>query len=257
MGIFILFLAAISGHSYADTPHMGVLEEIPLNNVFIPANGYDDNDDVGIVTDGVLPTSCYSIGPVIVDTDAAKRLFRVHQMAYHDQSGYCQSPNSVPSAYKRPVPFTREFQLGQLAAADYQIIFTKLRMTQGQRKFTVAVAPTRSVDSLPYAVVTGIDLPDWQRVGGAVDPVLTGVLTSSCAHLNTDVSILDEGDVFVALPTQTFDDVAPSTPVKCTDTFTPFRLPVHLGTPATGRYLLHARSMGGKAVNKVFGVFQD
>jgi hypothetical protein len=230
-------------------------EEIPVDRVFIPATGFDDNDNVELVTDGLLPNGCYTIGPAQWDMSSDGRTIHVHQFAHHDLTGYCADEILMPTGVKRAMPFTVEVPVGQLATGDYHIKYNQRKGATGDRAFNVTAALTRTVDSLPYALVTGIELPDYLRSGTEVTPVLTGILTSTCARLNPGVSILNEGDVFVALPTQT--DIPSKSEKVCNDVITPFRLPISLGQPGEGRYLLQARSMNGKAVNKTFSVFTD
>src|SRR5579859_3351212 len=187
---YFLGLCLLLNPTQAFTASPPQWEEIPVDHVFIPTTGFDDNDNIEFVTDGLLPDGCYTIGPVKWDKGPDGHTLRVRQFAHHDVTGYCADEIRMPTGVKRAMPFTVEVSVGQLSAGDYHIIYNKRKSQTGDRAFSVVRAPTRSIDDFPYALVTAIELPDYLRSGQEVAPVLTGILTSSCAYLNPIVKVL-------------------------------------------------------------------
>jgi len=43
--------------------------EVPVGHVFVPAVGYDDNDNIEIMFDGILPNGCYAVSDYHADVD--------------------------------------------------------------------------------------------------------------------------------------------------------------------------------------------
>lgn len=209
----------------ADAPG---LVAVPVTSVFVPV-GFDDNDEAQIVLDGMLPNTCYRLAHTEVEPTADG--FVVRQMARRF-GGIC-----IPSF----VPFWMEVSLGRLTAGDY-----KIGVIEGPAATTlsVAAAPTSSQDDFLYAPVQ--DLVVERNSDGRWVAQISGRLPSSCLSLK-ETRVLDQGHVLVLLP------ILEQSDVDCATEDRPWSESVLLPELAeAGQYLVHVRSMSGKAVNTVF-----
>jgi hypothetical protein len=208
------------------------LVEVPLDQVFIPASGFDDNDFVEAVVAGELPTPCHRLDRLeVVKRNTAE--LRLKQWARLETSGPC-GDGDLPDG---PVPFTSVVSLGGLAAGEYSLNYTAHAAGQARRAFLVAVAPTSQIDSHDYAAVTQIEMPD---------------LISSCQKLKLPLQVSREADVLVLLPILEQSATGDSSP--CQPIRKPFQASFTLPALSRGSYLLHVRSRDGKSQNRVFHV---
>jgi hypothetical protein len=222
--------------------------EIPVEALFAPLQGFDDNDNVQVVLHGTLPNSCYSLGEYKVEKTAGSDKVRIRQFAYKKKDGYCAEGQSIPDHLAMSIPFTTEVPIGQLPAGNYEINYFQRGETPGSARRSLGVirATTPNVDNLPYAAVSNIASPDVFNGAENVSVKLNGVLNSSCTHLEDKVLVTQEDDVFVIRPQVRVDQG-----VYCMQVLIPFELNLNLGKAKPGHYLVHVRSMNGKSVNRV------
>ena len=220
--------------------------EFPVGHVFVPSEGYDDNDNVEIVLDGILPNGCYAVSDYSATVDPVSKQIVPHLFVAHRTDSLCKDGNHLSSALLSPVPYTLEIALGNLNLGEYNVIDYHPGLPPEERKFQVAAATAVGVDDMPYAAVSSIWIPDTVRGDLNIDARLIGVLTSSCSSLSKLI-VKRLGDVFVVLPTLTFWDN-----LMCNISKLPFNRSISLGAPGEGRFLIHARSMSGHSVNRVF-----
>jgi hypothetical protein len=226
--------------------------EIPVEQVLSPAFGFDDNDQVMVVLHGWLPNACYSLADSRVEREADSHRMKIHQFATLRGDGICATDSGTPGK-KMPehlllaVPFNQEVPIGRLPVGDYQFQIES-RQSTPMRALTVSKALTPSVDSLPYAMVSGASVADITQAGKEVEVTVSGLLNSTCTEVADEIEVKKVGDVFVVLPTLRVKEGA------CAQVLLPFERKVKLGKPEAGRYLVHVRSMNGRAVNKVIEV---
>lgn len=220
--------------------------EVPVGRVFAPPQGYDDNDNIEVVIDGYLPNNCYRIDKTEI-LRVAENGFSVRQYAVVDREGICASSGNLPPSFSNIVPFTIEASLGQLKSGNYQVTFSRGGASAATRSFRVDRAASASVDSLPYAAVSNAYVGDIVRGDAGVQAMVSGVLTSSCSELNEEIIVRRIDDVVMVLPT-----VKTKPGMMCQFMLRPFERMVDLGKLEEGRYLVHVRSMNGKAVNRTF-----
>jgi hypothetical protein len=226
--------------------------EIPLTRVFIQPQGYDDNDNVEIIVDGQLPNVCYTLEKQEVTQDPVTHEFRVRQRAIHRLDGICAQEGSDSPQLQTLVPFTESVDLGQLPAGPYRLSYASSTGEDRSRDFEVAVATATTADSLPYAMVTELSVSDIATTAEATVATIHGILNNSCYSFNDEVRVERQGDVIVLLPTVTVRSTGP-----CLMYVRPFSKRIDLGTLAAERYLLQARSMNGKSLNRVFAVLPE
>ncbi|MBP7844980.1 MAG: hypothetical protein KA116_09195 [Proteobacteria bacterium] len=223
--------------------------EIGVARVFIPANGFDDNDTVEAVLDGELPNSCFALEKSVVDVNAAEKTITVHQFAIRVTAGICdpKEVQDVPQLMT-PVPYSVTVTVGQLAAGNYKINFAPNSTQNKIRNFKVDVAKVPSIDSRPYAKVTQVIVDDIIGDKDNVKVEIRGVLNNSCYELDR-IDVDTQDDVTILLPTVTVKR-APT----CLMVLRPFTATVDLGAMGAAHRMIHVRSAEGKSLNHTFQV---
>ena len=150
---------------------------------------------------------------------------------------------------KMLVPFMQEVSVGHLPAGDYRFEFNLTGSQSGRRALNVARNASPTVDTLPYAAVSGVQARDVVMSLEHLWVTVSGVLNSTCTSLDEKVRVMREKDVLVVLPT-----VKVRHGVLCAQIMVPFQKRIDLGVLDPGIHLIHTRSMNGKAVNKVVNV---
>lgn len=245
----LTFTALISGIPHGNLWAMGVEseKELKIGQAFIAPEGFDDNDNVQVVLDGMLPNLCYELGRTKVNVDRHQHLIRIQQFAVKKNIKGCEEEAAWP------VPFQQEVFLGQLPAGQYSIDYSQ-KDKEAKREFKVirAQAPG-SVDETLYAPITNVFIPEMTYATDEGEVALTGVLPSPCLALYPEkIQVRKFNDVIVVLPELT--RLAGANDPQCTYVLSPLNVVAPLGSLTPGRYLLHVRSMTGRAVNRVFTV---
>lgn len=221
--------------------------DIPLRGVYVPKNGFDDNDRVEAVLAGELPSPCYTLERAYAEKMPDGRGFRVHQVAWKWNSGACATGDLIED----PVPFTTPVMLGQLATNSYEISFLKQWGGTGKAEFGVERSKTDEIDNFSYALVRDIVMEEGYKEGTEVTAELRGLLPNKCSEF-ADPTIQVQGDVIVVLPilktTQQAGGCGPSP--------RPFKHTIRVANLKPGRYLMHVRSRGGNAVYQEFAVLE-
>jgi hypothetical protein len=242
----ILFCANLA---FSLSAHETESVEVPIQRVFIPAHGYDDNDSIEAVIEGELPNFCYSLGRAEVSKPTGEGFISIRQYALKQTGGICADSEQDLPQLKTTVPFTDTVSLGQLKSADYQLRFFPAQQKPAERGFHVAAATAKTVDTLPYASLSQISVPDYFPEGHNVLVEVRGTLNNSCYELADKVEVKRMDDVSVLLTTVEIERAEP-----CLMVVRPFTVMVNLGELPAGRHLVHARSMHGKALNRVVTV---
>jgi hypothetical protein len=224
--------------------------EIPVEALLAPITGFEEKNVIQVVLYGYLPNSCYTLSDSTVER-VSDSTFEVRQFALHDTGGMCADEASMPAHARMIVPFTQEVSIGHLAAGTYRFEWSKSGDGHPVRTLVVSHNVSPTTDTLPYAAVSAAKAQD---VISSLQPVvvtLSGVLNSTCTHLNKQVRVIHEDDVLVLLPTVRVD-----TGVMCGQVMIPFETRIDLGPLPPGIRLIHVRSMNGRAVNKVINVMK-
>ncbi len=220
--------------------------EVAVETLLAPTVGYEQKNNIQVVLYGELPNKCYSLDEYQVEKSADLKIVRVRQYAQREDSGMCADPAHLPEDWKTPVPFTTEVSVGHLEVGSVNFIYQRSDRSLGERLVHVAPNTTLSVDSLPYAAISNVGVADVINGTRDIQVTLSGVLNSSCTVLDDQVKVDQESDVFVLKPTVKTDRAA-----KCLQVLVPFTKRVNLGRATAGRYLIHARSMNGRSLNRV------
>ncbi len=240
----LLLVTLVFGHSvWADVE----IVKIPLERVFIPSQGYDDNDTIEVTVEGQLPNVCYGLEKQDFAINNVRHEITLQQSAIHQSGEICGDRARDPRLMSTSVPFADTATLGRLAAGDYKIIYTT-QLGQQEKTFSVKHATSFTVDSLPYASVIEVSVPPLVQSTAQVAIKVTGLLINTCYNFK-DMTAQVVDDVIVVFPTVSINEEH-----ECLPVFRTFTQTVNVGPLQPRRYLVHVRSMQGKSVNRSFSV---
>lgn len=238
--VFVVTLAQAA----APTHHV-----IAVEHVLAPIDGFDDNDMIQVVIDAQLPNACYNQGKAEYEIDQVNRTILVKQWAELSSTGLCANPAELPEDLRAAIPFSTELNIGQLEKGAYKIVFQG-RDGKRIRNLNVKEAPTSTVDSLRYATVINAFVNDYVMAHESkIEIRLTLQVNSSCSLVSDTSEILVQDGVIIVLPEIIKEQSTLCLPVS-RPTYKVFTIP----NPGPGRFLLHVRSLGGTAKNKLFTV---
>lgn len=229
----VSFYGVLCGALWADRPSPEKYDA-DVRYLFVPV-GFDSNDpDVMAVLDGVLPDTCYRLDKP--DVERVGKTFSIRA------NMYLVSGNCLPFA----VPFTQEVKLGRLGAADdYRIMTKNGSLTEN---LVVKEAGQTGIDDFNYA---SIDTVEVVRKGNAHIAVLKGPQTNNCLVIEkVSASTLNGKSVEVLPKIERLAQASDGT--ACRNVQDRFTAEVELPPLSLGRHLVHVRSAGGQAVNRVF-----
>lgn len=219
--------------AFADDPVPNPPVPVQANDVFIP-DGFDDNDETQVVLDGYLPDTCYRMAFVKSNLDRTSGKIKVTQYA-RKMSAIC-----LPAL----VPFTSEARIGILPTGAYSVVSPGVATAPLRVKEASSAGP----DDFFYAPIDSASVR-FDEGKQAYVATVKGRFTTDCMEWQ-GVKVLDQGKVKVLLPILKTPDQG----VSCQAGETGFEKEVVLPSMTPGRYLLHVRSLNGKAVNNVFSV---
>lgn len=208
------------------------LVAVEADRIFTPT-GFDDNDNVQVVVDGLLPSTCYSITDGEQVIDHQNRVITIEPRA-RVRDGACVDVL---------VPFSYEFNFGALAMGDWLI---KTSDGRNEKKLRVEEASSAGPDEEIYASIDNAYVQNEGPQGNKI--VLEGTYSNTCMVWNKTQLIHKDPLVIEILPTVRLEQRD-----NCENTTFPFKgVKIDLPGIAEGRFLLHVRSMHGRAVNRVF-----
>lgn len=203
-----------------------------FSRVYVP-DGFDDNDQVQFVGEGLFTSLCYRDASPTVRVDHPKKEIFVEPGAYKYE-GYC---------LQVILPFDRVVDVGVLEAGRYRIVQAPDHKVLGEIHVKRATALTP--DDYLYAPISQA----YVKARGASSLVyLSGVFPAACLKIK-EIKFQVQSDVLVVQPVAEIDPGIP-----CMEGSFPFEARVDTGPMKPGRYLLHVRSMNGKAINSLFDV---
>lgn len=245
--LFLSLVLAPLSHAQAEFPGE---YEIPVDVALTPKSGFDDNDTVQVMVHGVLPDLCHRLGKNTVRIDDAAKTITIRQFTMAEKSGICEERYPRADYTKMQVPFQAEIQIGHLNSGNYTLKYN-VGLSGGAKKrdLKVDAAAVASIDNLSYATITSINMADVSTPRDSVVTEVQGVLNSNCVEID-ELKLEPQGDVFILLPT--VKESHPGQP--CIQMVRPFRKTIELGKQSVGHYLLHVRSAGGRALNRLFEV---
>jgi hypothetical protein len=223
----LLLLSALVVTSFA---HAQVTVPAGFGNLYIPG-GFDSNDNVQIVGEGMFRNSCYRPAAARFRIDRENKVITLAPSAYQ-YYGICMEVM---------LPYDRVMDLGPLEAGEYKVVQNDEQMAT----LSVKTSFITSADEHIYAAISQGFV--FRAENGEYQLGLTGELTNSCMYLD-HIAVTVEPNVVVVQPIAKM--VERSSCHKGVYEFSRFqKLDLK-----PGRYLLHIRSMNAKAVNSLFTV---
>ena len=197
---------------------------------YIP-DGFDSNDNVQIVGEGMFRSTCYKPSAVQVTIDEELKQIKVKPKAYYYE-GFC---------LQMLVPFNQVIDLGLLKNGKYTVIQEENFEEPGTLGSLKVKAATHSTpDDFLYAPVSQAYL---DRSGAKARIKISGEFTNSCMRL-VDTAISVQSKVLVVQPISELEERA-----DCRGGKFPFEKTQEVEGVPSGRYLLHVRSLNGSAIN--------
>lgn len=206
---------------------------VGADTLYVP-NGFDNNDNVVLMLEGSLPDSCHQLAQISVDRDEDQKTVTIQVNAWHEQRPQC-----APG----PFPFQSEVEIGTMNDGSWKV---DVQNTSIEELLTISRASTTGQDDYLYAPVEGVEV--MRNDSGALVAKLTGLITADCVAYK-ETQILNQGKVLVLLPIMEVrsTDCNPANILLSEEV----ELPVG---QAPGHYLLHVRSLNGKALNHFYDV---
>jgi hypothetical protein len=209
--------------------------------LFVP-KGFDDNDNVQVVLDGWVNSSCDQVQKPKVAVHPDQGVIEVEVKAVR-QELLC-----MPVLTR----FTAVADLGVLPHGSWQVVTNNGWLVN---ELVVAEAASGGPDDHAYAQVNEVYVdyaPDERAERDSKwSAVLIGVLRTSCEHMDY-VKVIDSGSTVEILPVLKVEGEI------CIPVETPFEQRVFLpDIQQEGRYLLHVRTSDGQAINEVFSAFEQ
>lgn len=208
--------------------------EAKFDKVYVPV-GFDSNDHVQIVGEGVFENACYRPAPTSVKIDEATKTVNLSPVAYK-YSGLCAQV---------VLPFQRTIDIGVLKIGVWKI-------TQGSDPKIIAEIPVKPAlalapDDYLYAPVSQAFL---RQSKSRTMVFVTGVFSNACMSI-------EKMDVTVANNTIVVQPIATMSEVDCKAASVPFQKAVRVPKLTGGRYLLHVRSLNANSVNQLVDIAAD
>ncbi len=211
-----------------------MIVDIQPRAFFMP-NGFDDNDDVVAVVDGYLPDSCYRLRRADVTVEYAAKKILVQPKA-QIFPGPCMDVT---------IPYATPVNLGPLPSGTYTVTTRDGSLID---TVTVGRASFPGPDDHLYAPIDSVQVR--KQPNGTLAAVVQGRFMSTCYEMQ-EVRIINSGKTFEVLPMM-HERETTATGAKCEKKEIQFERTVPLPALASGRFLLHVRSLNGQSVNEVF-----
>jgi hypothetical protein len=225
-----LIAFASLAHGQAEPARVGAV----FNKIYAPG-GYDSNDHIQFVGEGIFRNTCYRPAQESVQVDSGTRTITVGPVAY-EYSGFC---------LQVILPFQRVVDVGILKVGNWKVIETNGTSKALLGTISIQPALTNNPDDALYAP---INQAFFQQKGSISEITLTGEFPNSCMALE-DVKVTVEKEAVVIQPFAKMDVAS-----ACRDGKFEFTKTVSVTGVREGRYLLHVRSMNGNAVNTLIDI---
>lgn len=246
LNIAIMVVAAMSSAAISAAPATTLLMDPPgdpvhlgTTSLFIPQN-FDDNDDVVIVVDTELPSSCYELLEPQSQVDLNNKVISVTAI------GRRNNRLCLPVM----TPTSSVVNIGTLPQGEYTIVTNNGWLTD---KLPVKEAPTSGPDDHRYADVKQVWIdyaPEHKGVHLLDGEYRYTAVIEARRHFTCEVldrfEVIDSGRTLELLPIMKLQG-----DVECKEIDEVFHARALLPELSEGRYLLHVRSTDGQSVNRV------
>ena len=229
--ILVLLLASLTFSGFALAQENPVKVPVSFKRIYVP-EGFDDNDNVQFVGEGLFSSSCYRYSDTAVSVNHTDKIINISTNAFK-YNGVCMM---------LVLPFDRVVDVGILKQGTYSIVQGQTGLQVGS---IVVKSSTRGEpDDNLYAPISQAL---FTSKGGVNKVTLTGDFPLSCMKLR-------KVETHVLTDSLIIQPIAEMVNTGCKDGTFPFETEVDFGTVKPGRYLLHVRSMNGKSINSLVDV---
>lgn len=232
----MLATASITSAAFGQTvPGPVEPQKVPAayTHAYIPA-GFDSNDDVEVVLEGMFSSSCWRPADIQVAVDHDQRKVFVGPAAYMYPQRLCA---------QMIMPFDRVVSLGMLKAGVYELVQATDGAVLG--KIPVSAAVTDAPDDFTYAPISQA----FFKAGtGSGELMIVGNFPNNCMSLD-EVRVGVQKDVVVVQPIAKVEKRR-----DCKDGSFPFNSSTIVNFIPNGRYLMHVRSANAKSINTLIDV---
>lgn len=209
-------------------------EGATFDKVYVPV-GFDSNDHVQIVGEGMFENACYRPAPTTVKIDENAKTINLGPVAYK-YNGLCAQV---------VLPFQRVIDIGVLKIGVWKV-------TQGTDPKVIAEIPVKPAlalapDDFLYAPVSQAFLRESAK---RTMVFVTGNFSNKCMSI-------EKMEVNVSNDTIVVQPIATMSAVDCQAAQVPFQKAVRVPKLKAGRYLLHVRSLNGNSVNQIVQIAAD
>lgn len=217
---------------------LALAQELPtlryskIDTGYIP-QGFDSNDNVQFVIEGVYRDTCSRPAGTQFKVNPATKSIEVLSYEYRYE-GPCLDVL---------VPHDEVVNLGVVKDGNYRVVQSN-GLTLGS--LAIAKATKSSPDDYLYAPVSQAFL---RNVNGKTVVTVSGAFTNSCMRLS-QVTAHVQPRVISVQPIAEIDHRGGG----CVNGNFPFEQSIIVNNVKAGRYLLHVRSLNGKAFNNLFDV---
>ena len=226
----VSLLALSSLTATADPALNPVIVDSNFHTGYLP-DGFDTNDSVEIVGEGLLNNSCYRAANVDVNVNTTEMKIELRPKAYFYDTLCLQVL----------IPYHQVISLGILNAGHYRVVDMTRKLDLGE--LNVRLATSANPDDFLYAPVSQAY---FKYESGKAYVTIAGEFTNSCMEL-TQVLMNVQAKVVTVQPIMEMreGDV-------CATGMFPFERKIQIsGLSPRQRYLLHVRALNGKSVNNL------
>lgn len=202
------------------------------SKVYVPV-GFDSNDHVQIVGEGIFENACYRPAPTEISVNEATKEITLGPVAYKYQ-GFCMQV---------VLPFERTIDVGILKTGTWKV----LQKGDGKviAEIDVKTAQNLAPDDFLYAPVSQAFL---RQSKSRVSVFVTGQFPNSCFEMDK-MKVTTSDDTIVVQPIAKMNSAT-----DCKEGAFGFQKAVSVPNLKPGRYLLHVRSLNGNAINQLVNV---
>ena len=215
-------------------------KKVGLPKVTFFPTGFDDNDNTELVIKGFYPDACYRFGQTYKEIDHDQRKIFIVDTTFHYQGMACAEVT---------VPYVKEVSLGQLKEGKYQVYFENLENNFIYNDdIEIAKAKSGTIDDHLYAPIEQATFKA-KKGDRPASLVLGGEFHNTCMYLDrVEVRHPSGANTIDVLP---IAELKGKGECRTLDRPREFSKTVDLSNLPNGLFLLHIRSLNGKAVNRV------
>jgi hypothetical protein len=226
--IAVVFLALVAIQVNADV--FPKVVNTTFQSGYMPV-GFDNNDNVQLVAEGVFSNTCYKPGSVKAVVSEKEKTIYLYPRAYK-YDGVC---------LQMTVPWTKEIDLGLLKTGTYKVVNVSGKDQKLLGELPVTAATNNDADDFLYAPVSQAM---YEKHEGFHFIRVTGDFPQTCLKMK-EIVVRVQSNTLVVQP------IAEKTDEVCEAKTVHYSQLAEITDAKPGRYLLHVRSLNGKSVNNI------